>query len=277
MHIRALTTLEDCRAVAALERVVWGYTDAEDIVPPPVLIVSVKRGGVLLGGFNEAGEMKGFVYSLPGLKGGQPIQWSHMLGVAPDARDTGLGASLKLAQRERTLQMGIDLVEWTYDPLQALNAHFNFAKLGVVVEEYAENLYGESSSPLHAGTPTDRFIAEWRLSTPHVKRRIDTLLGPPQPRLRTRTAVEAPVLNSSKATGAHLEPGRPSLSYVSPQVLVEIPTGFTELQATAPDLALEWRLQTRKIFQTYFARGYRAIDFFLNRSAGRGWYLLTNV
>ena len=73
------------------------------------------------------------------------------------------GPRLKLAQREASLAMGIDLIEWTYDPLQALNAHLNFAKLGVVVEEYEENIYGESSSPLHRGSPTDRFVAEWRL------------------------------------------------------------------------------------------------------------------
>ena len=47
------TTLEECRQVAELEKEVWGYTDAEDVVPPPVLIVSVKRGGILLGAFDE--------------------------------------------------------------------------------------------------------------------------------------------------------------------------------------------------------------------------------
>src|SRR5258708_39216505 len=89
-----------------------------------------------------------------------------MRGETGDARDEGLGLRLKLAQRERALQMGIDLIEWTYDPLQALNAHLNFAKLGVVVEDYEENIYGVSSSPLHSGSPTDRFVAEWRLEAP---------------------------------------------------------------------------------------------------------------
>ena len=164
MHIRPLTTLEECRQVAALEKTVWGYTDAEDVVPPPVLIVSIKRGGILLGAFDDGGSMRGFVYSMPAIKDGRPTQWSHMLGVTPEMRAAGLGARLKLAQRQAALDMGIDLIEWTYDPLQAANAHLNFAKLGIVVEEYEENIYGESSSPLHSGTPTDRFVAEWRLS-----------------------------------------------------------------------------------------------------------------
>src|SRR5207245_2620649 len=145
----------ECRQVAALEMEVWGYADKEDVVPPPVLIVAAKRGGILLGGFDESDVMKGFVYSIPAVKNGTLTQWSHMLGVTPDARNSGLGLRLKLAQRERALEMGIDLVEWTYDPLQALNAHLNFTKLGVVVEEYEENIYGVSSSPLHRGSPTD--------------------------------------------------------------------------------------------------------------------------
>src|SRR5262245_52656907 len=123
LEIRPLTTLEECRKVAELEKVVWGYTDAEDVVPPPVLIVSIKRGGILLGAFDRSGAMKGFVYSIPALKNGRPTQWSHMLGVTPDVRGGGVGADLKLAQREHALRMGIDLIEWTYDPLQAANAH----------------------------------------------------------------------------------------------------------------------------------------------------------
>ena len=100
MHIRALTTLEDCRKVTELEKIVWGYTDAEYIVPAPVLIVSIKRGGILLGAFDDGGVMRGFVYSMPAIKEGRPTQWSHMLGVAPEMRAAGLGARLKLAQRE---------------------------------------------------------------------------------------------------------------------------------------------------------------------------------
>src|SRR5687767_12021383 len=172
MNIRPLTTLDDCRKVAQLERIVWGYTDAEDVVPPPVLIVSIKRGGILLGAFDDDGAMQGFVYSIPAIKDGRASQWSHMLGVMPGARGCGLGVQLKLAQRDAALAMGLDLIEWTYDPLQAVNAHLNFSRLGVVAQEYEENIYGASTSPLHAVSPTDRLIAAWRLRTPHVERRI---------------------------------------------------------------------------------------------------------
>ena len=267
--IRPLMTLEECRRVVALEKQVWGYTDAEDVVPAPVLIVSIKRGGVLLGAFDASGEMAGFVYSIPGWKDGRPTQWSHMLGVVSDARSAGLGRALKLAQREATLAMGIDLVEWTYDPLQALNAHLNFTKLGVVVEEYEENIYGESSSPLHRGSPTDRFVAEWRLREPHVERRISAA----GPLMRDASVASAPVVNPSKP-GTWLEPAEGELAYESRRVLVEIPVGYSDMQRAEPALALQWRMTTRRIFQHYFGRGYRAVDFFLSREARRGHYLL---
>jgi len=269
--IRDLTTIDDCRQVAALERDVWGYTDAEDVVPPPVLIVSAKRGGILLGAFDAGGVMKGFVYSIPAIKDGRLTQWSHMLGVTRDARDAGLGLTLKLAQRERSLQMGIDLVEWTYDPLQALNAHLNFTKLGVVVEEYEENIYGASSSPLHSGSPTDRFVAEWKLTAPHVERRIAAAgVGV----MRDASVASAPLVNPSPPAAHWLAPGVADLSLDAPRLLVEIPVGYSDMQIQNPPLALEWRMASRAIFQHYFARGYRAVDFFLSREAGRGQYLL---
>ena len=271
MTIRDLTTLEDCRAVAALEREIWGYTDAEDVVPPPVLIVSIKRGGILLGAFDAAGVMRGFVYSIPSIKDGRPAQWSHMLGVTSAAREAGLGFRLKLAQRDRALAMGLDLIEWTYDPLQALNAHLNFARLGVVVEEYEENIYGDSSSPLHRGSPTDRFVAEWKLTAPHVERRI---AGPRLAVIRDAGIAAAPLINPSREVSGRLAPGPADLAADAPRLLVEIPVGYSMLQLEHPELALEWRMATRAIFQHYFARGYRVVDFFLSRETGRGQYLV---
>jgi len=271
MNIRPLTTLDECRQVATLERAVWGYTDAEDIVPPPVLIVSIKRGGILLGAFDDGGVMRGFVYSMPAIKDGRATQWSHMLGVVPEMRAAGLGARLKLAQRAAALAMGLDLVEWTYDPLQAANAHLNFSKLGIVVEEYEENIYGDSSSPLHAGTPTDRFVAEWHIRLPHVERRI---AGRDIPIVRDASVGQAPVVNPSSPGEPWRRPGTPNLSLEDRRLLVEIPVGFSEMLERDRSLAQDWRLSTRQIFQHYFARGYRAVDFFLAREAGLGQYLL---
>ena len=152
------------------------------------MAVTVKRGAVLIGAY-DGDRLAGFVYSFPALRreeshnhegakarrreGPRPAShWSHTLGVHPDYRGAGLGRDLKLAQRERVLALGLDLIEWTYDPLLALNANLNIVALGAVVEEYEENVYGESVSPLHGGLPTDRFVCQWWIRRPHVERRI---------------------------------------------------------------------------------------------------------
>jgi predicted GNAT superfamily acetyltransferase len=269
--IRPLTTLDECQQVAALEKAVWEFTDGEDVVPPSLLVVSIKRGGLLLGAFDDGATLLGFVFSMPGVKDGRLIHWSHMLGVLPDARRTGLGLRLKLAQRDHVLRAGVDLIEWTFDPLQALNAHLNFARLGVVVEEYEEDVYGRSTSPLHAGTPTDRFVAEWRLTAPHVERRISM---PVASLIRDSSVMSAVPVNQARETGEWLESSPPLLDVSERRLLVEIPTDFTEMQRRAPGLAMAWRLATRSIFETYLPRGYRVVDFFLSREARRGQYLL---
>ena len=269
--IRPLTTIEDCRRVAALEREIWGYTDSEDVVPPPVLIVSALRGGILLGAFDDSGDMQGFVYSIPAVKGGQLTQWSHMLGVRPAARDAGLGVRLKLAQRDAALAAGISLIEWTFDPLQALNAHFNFTRLGVVVEEYEENIYGESSSPLHRGSPTDRFVAQWNLREPHVERRI---AGKGMALMRDAGVASAPVVNAAVARDRWIVPGAAAADLSDRRLLLEIPANYDEIQRSDDALALEWRLASRAIFQAYLSRGYRVVDFFLSKEQKRGQYLL---
>jgi predicted GNAT superfamily acetyltransferase len=266
---RDLTTLEEFTQVVDLERVIWG-PGYDDVVPAPILTVSVMRGGILIGAFDDD-RMIGFVYSLPGIKDGRPMQWSHMLGVLDDARSAGVGRELKLLQRERTLAMGLDLIEWTYDPMQAMNAHLNFARLGVVVEEYEENVYGESASPLHRGNPTDRFVAEWRLREPHVVRRL-AASGPFI--LRTDELSDAVSVNRIERSGDWFESVDVDLSLDARRLLVHIPMGFTDLLARNRELALAWRICTRAIFTTYFDRGYKAVDFMLDRGAGTGTYLL---
>ena len=270
MLIRSLTSFEECCQVAELEQEVWAYTDSEDIVPPAVLIVSMKRGGILLGAFDDSGNMRGFVYSMPAVKDAALTQWSHMLGVLDDHRNDGTGRQLKLLQRERTLSMGLDLIEWTYDPMQALNAHLNFARLGVIVEEYEVNVYGTSESPLHRGNPTDRFVAEWWIAKPHVERR----LSAGSIVLRTDEVADAVRANRATRTGEWLASTNTNLALDERRLLVEIPTGFTEMLSQAPDLAMEWRMTTREIFRTYFGRGYRAVEFFLDRPNRKGAYLL---
>jgi len=268
MDLRQLTTLAEFEQVYALEQQVWGYTSIADAVPVPILILSVKTGGLLLGAF-DAGHMVGFAYSLPGYKHGRTFQWSHMLGVVDSHRDKGVGWRLKLEQRRLTLASGLELIEWTYDPLQVLNAHLNFAKLGVVVREYHENVYGDSSSPLHKGTPTDRFIAEWWLRSERVEERL-AAAGAGRP-LHDDWPVTAVAVNARCAGPRWPRPGRAALDLDAPKLAVAIPSGFTDMQREDRELALEWRLSTRGIFQAYLPR-YQVTGFARTEDGGK--YLL---
>jgi predicted GNAT superfamily acetyltransferase len=269
IQIRDLTTIEEFRQVVALEQAIWGYTDPGDIVTVPVFIFTVHRGATLLGAITPDGRMVGFAYGVVGMKDGRAMQWSHMAGVLPEFRG-GLGYRLKLAQRDRALRQGLDLIEWTFDPLQAMNAHFNFAKLGGVSEEYAVNFYGESTSALHRGTPTDRLVLSWKITEPHVVRRLD------QAGLRARAheVAEAPIANPSTIDGKWRKASAINLALDDRRVWIEIPTGFTDMQQQAPERALQWRMDVRQLFQAYFGKGYRAVDFLLQREAGFGRYLL---
>jgi predicted GNAT superfamily acetyltransferase len=272
---RDLTTLEEFAQVVELERQIWG-PGYDEVVPVPILAVSVHRGGVLIGAF-DGDRMIGFVYSLPGIKHGKATQWSHMAGVVAEHRSAGLGQTLKLLQRDRTLAMGLDLIEWTYDPLQVLNANLNIVTLGVVVEEYEENVYGESASPLHGGLPTDRFVCQWWIRRPHVERRVGRVGQVGRVGIVSHEVATAPVVNEAAFDGAWLDCRIADLTRNEPRLAVDIPIDFTGMLAADLPRARRWRFHTREIFTHYFQAGYRVVDFSLHREHHRGRYLLTTI
>jgi len=267
VDIRDLTSHEACRAVVDLQVAVWGR-DAE-IVPASVLLVSAKRGGILVGAYDES-RLVGFVWSMPGWRNGQATHWSHMLAVHPDARRRGLGEALKLAQRDRALAQRVDLIEWTFDPLQAPNAHLNFSRLGATASTYLVNAYGEMQGPLHRGTATDRLIAEWSLRSAHVERRIASIgAGSASPAravsVRSAELASAPVAIDTRDEDGWAVCGATKLALDARRIFIPVPPNFTEMLQEAPELARRWRETTRHAFTEYFARGYRAVDFFQGR------------
>jgi predicted GNAT superfamily acetyltransferase len=168
--LRRCHGLEELRACVALQKEVWNFTDAE-LVPLRMFVVADKVGGQVMGAF-EGQEMVGFALSVPGTRAGHVYLHSHMLAVRKDHRNGGLGRRLKLLQREDALARGIELIEWTFDPLEIKNAYLNIEKLGAVARRYNINQYGITSSPLQGGLPSDRLIAEWWLRS----KRVETLL-----------------------------------------------------------------------------------------------------
>jgi predicted GNAT superfamily acetyltransferase len=166
IDIRSLSTLEQFERCVALQIEVWGYNDG-DVIPRRMFVVAQRIGGQALGAF-DGDTMIGFAMSLPGYRDGRSYLHSHMLAVLPEYRNAGVGRRLKLAQRDEASARGIDLMEWTFDPLEIRNAHLNIARLGVIVRRYQPDFYGPSTSPLQGGLPTDRLYAEWWLRSSRV-------------------------------------------------------------------------------------------------------------
>ena len=269
--LRDLHSLDECKQVVELEKKIWGYSDAEDLVPAIMLFLCAKRGGMLIAA-DVDGEPQGFAFSMASIVDRKPAQWSHMMGVMAGARTRGLGRLLKLEQRRRAIANGLELIEWTFDPLQAVNAHLNFRKLGVISQTYAENIYGDSSSVLHRGTPTDRLIVEWWIQTPHVARRVEAgdLIA------RDQSVTEAPVLNELSGRDPWDLPAETTMPAEGERVLIRVPARFSDMLQQDPALAQAWRMQTRALFTSCFAQGYRAVDFIRDERAG-GAYLLARA
>ena len=168
IELRSLTESREFQEAVQLQKRIWGFEDIE-LLPARLFVVAIKVGGQAFGAF-DGGRMIAFLISIPGLKpGGGSYLHSHMLGVLPDYRDHGVGRMLKLKQRDDGLARGIQLIEWTFDPLELKNAFFNMERLGAIVRRYVQNQYGTTTSPLHGGLPTDRCVAEWWLACPHAE------------------------------------------------------------------------------------------------------------
>jgi predicted GNAT superfamily acetyltransferase len=164
--VRKCEGLEEYRACVELQKVIWAEADLE-VVPDTIFVVAEHTGGQIIGAYG-GDRMVGFTLSVPGVRNGATYLHSHMTGVVADYRDRGVGRMLKLFQREEALSRDIRLIEWTFDPLEMRNAHFNLNRLGAIARRYLPNLYGITSSPLHRGLATDRLVAEWYLDSPRV-------------------------------------------------------------------------------------------------------------
>ena len=170
--LRPCHSIEDFRSCVALQKEVWNFTDAE-LVPLRMFVVADKVGGQVIGAF-DGPEMIGFALSVPGTRSGHIYLHSHMLAVRKQYRNGGLGRRMKLMQREDAISRGIDLIEWTFDPLEIKNAYLNIEKLGAIARRYNINQYGITSSPLQGGLPSDRLIAEWWLRSKRVANLLET-------------------------------------------------------------------------------------------------------
>lgn len=249
--IRPFKTIEEFRACVDLQEETWGHGFSERVAPA-ILKVAQILGGVSAGAWDQDGALVGFVFGMTGVRDGQVVHWSDMLAVRRGLRDTGLGTRLKAYQRETLLERGIRKMYWTFDPLQSRNAYLNFSKLGIVVREYARDMYGQTDSPLHRGIGTDRFIALWLMDRDRVARRIAGDERGPD----ALEAAQALAVLDADESGDHPRPGRVLLGARERTVRVPIPADISAVMSDSMELAVAWREATREALTHYMDRGY---------------------
>ena len=241
ISIRHLSTYAELQELGKLQFEIWG-DDFIEIVPPSLLKVAQKIGGIVAGAFSNENELVAFVYGLPGRRNGVEIHWSHMLGVHPQWRGRGIGSRLKIFQRNFVIEQGIRKICWTFDPLESVNAHLNIERLGALPDEYVCDLYGDGSfSKLSQGIGTDRFITTWFLYEEDRIAHINTYAVPDEAGGMPRVIDEQLSFREIPTTKS---------------VLIKIPDNIQRLKAVDSEQAMAWRIATRNAFLYYFGKGF---------------------
>lgn len=259
VEIRHLTTIEELEQVQRLEKAVW----KDQAIPIHQTLTAVKNGGIVVGAYHN-NQLVGLSYGFPGFINGKAYLCSHMLGIDKNFRGQGIGEFLKQAQKNAAIDKGYDLLTWTYDPLESVNAFLNFTKLKAICSTYVKNCYGNMKDGLNQGLPSDRFQVEWWITNPYIGEEHQDELS----------AIE-------QVPYEQTENGLPQLAEVNPTsystrlaLLVPVPKQFQQIKKDNPELALDWRLKTRELFETLFANGFAAIRVVKTDDEPVHYYLL---
>lgn len=262
LTIQLIESIDELSNVCDLEKIIW---ESDDPVPVSHTITAVKNGGMVLGAYIED-QLIGFQYSFAGFDGKKAYLCSHSLGVHPNFRISGIGEKLKLAQRTEAIKKGYDLITWTYDPLETVNANLNLKKLGGICSTYIENCYGEMTDILNVGVPSDRFLVEWHIKDEHVVHKLSNKIS--QNRFQEDLSVIRVEINDQ---GFPIPVDNDCRIDQSADVLfVPVPGEFQRIKDSDLNLAIEWRMKTRKVFKQYFQSGWQVIDFLKSESRNKG-------
>jgi len=251
-RIKKLTTYREFENCVAIQRRVWKHS-AHDLTPAHQFCIAIETGSILLGGYIGP-SLAGFVYSFPALFQGRLCQHSHLLAVLPRYQGSGLGKTLKWAQRDEAVKLGYGLMTWTYDPLQVRNATLNLHTLGATSRTYLPNFYGRIPSLLFSpDADSDRLKMEWVLRSDRVARRRAKVFPPYDP------ACEVKALEGRMKNG-RLDPGPVRKDLDAGRLLIEIPRDLKKYRRQ-PGYIQAWQGALHRALGRYFERGWRLADF----------------
>ena len=271
--IAPFRNLADYKTCEDIQREVWHSQDI-DVVPVPLLLVVNRTGGIILGAYNNLGDLIGFAVSILGSLKGQPIQHSFMLAVRVAYRNFDIGFKLKLAQRKEAMKRKITLITSSFDPMQPLNAYFTLGKLGQWANIYEDNFCGETTSILDRGLPTDRILTFWNLNNTATVRRLET--GPPRRDIRKELKHRVAINKLVEIAPGMMNSSPIKLNCPADQFVFEVPYNLPEIKNRDLGVALEWQGKMRQVFRHYFKKDYAATDFWVAEQDGhlRAFYLL---
>lgn len=233
--------------------------DGSPFLAVPALVAVARGNGLILGAVDDEDTMHGAIVDIASADGGH-ISWlTAFYAVSENERNKGVGTKLRYHERDFGIERGVPLTRWAIDPLRGLEAHIAFNKLGAVAVSYERDLYGEMHDRRNSGLATDRLIVEWWLTSPRVKAVVDREvlpyhfhLGLDKMEVATRTAVTENGFRRLVKFDDSVCDG----IITSAVILVEIPAKLDSMRAGDIDLARDWRLRTRDIFERMFESGY---------------------
>jgi len=259
--IRLAANTDDCRDSEELQLRIWGFPERE-VVPVHMLRALSEEGGLVLNAYDRDGRAIGTSFAFLGRHAGKRILYSHITGVIPEFQSKGVGLALKLMQRSYAIKQGLDLVCWTYDPMQSLNNRFNLSKLGAIARTYYVNYYGDMPDDLNRGVETDRFLAEWWVKSRRVKNTIKS-----ESATTTDDIRHYPMINPTiTKEGVRCPVGQPDLKATEETILIEIPYNYEAFRKRDTSILQKWRAETRQLYMHYFKRGYIATESFVDKS-----------